>query len=156
MTLGIPETVYSDNGLQFSAREFAIFSNEGELVPAHNQLAVPLPVECESRVKCQIGEETLETSSRFTTSAVRIQKHDYSWYDTKPMQRLLHRSTRSIISQLDCGRTDDKSNRTEKERELRRTQYHYKHLYCFSPVWIRTCFFKLPLSANCAPQESHL
>ncbi|KAK2183561.1 hypothetical protein NP493_306g01000 [Ridgeia piscesae] len=24
------------------------------------------------------------------------------------------------------------------------------------PVWIRTCFFKLPLSENCAPQVSHL
>ena len=53
-------------------------------LPAHNQLAVSLPVEWESRVKCQIGEETLETSCRSTTCAVRIQKHDYSWYDNKP------------------------------------------------------------------------
>ena len=27
---------------------------------------------------------------------------------------------------------------------------------CFSPVWIRTCFFKLPLIENCAPHVSHL
>ena len=46
---------------------------------------------------------------------------------TRPIQRLLLGSTRSVIRQMDCGRTDDKSNRTEKERKLR-TQYHYnKH-----------------------------
>ena len=94
-------------------------------LPAYNQFTVSLPVEWESRVKCQIGEETLETSCRSTTCTVRKQKHDYSWYANTPIQRLLHRSTRSIIPQLDCGRTNDKSNRTEKERKLRRTQYHY-------------------------------
>ena len=104
-------------------------------LPAHNQIAVSLPVEWDSQVKCQIGEETLETSCRSTACAVRTQKHDYSWYDNMPIQRLLHRSTRSIIPQLDCGRTDEKSNRTEKERKLRRIQYHYnKHLYGFSHV----------------------
>ena len=54
---------------------------------------------------------------------------------TSPIQRLLHRSTtRSSIPQLDCGRTDDKPNRTEKERTLRRTQYHYKHARLLPPI----------------------
>ena len=48
---------------------------------------------------------------------------------------MLHRSTRSIIPQLDCSRTDDKSNRTEKERKLRRTHYHYnKHTRDSPPI----------------------
>ena len=33
---------------------------------------------------------------------------------------------------------------------------HISHMYGLSPVWIRTCIFKLPLCENCAPQVSHL
>ena len=81
--LDIPETVHSDNGHQFSAREFAIFTNEWDFQhttssPYHSQSN-----EWESLLKCQIGEETLETSCRSITCAARIQKHDYSWYDNK-------------------------------------------------------------------------
>ena len=67
--LEIPETVHSDNR-QFSAREF-IFSNEWDF-----QHTTSSPYHSQSNgkaVKCQIGGET-----------VRIQKHDYSWYDNKP------------------------------------------------------------------------
>ena len=75
--LGILETVHSDNGSQFSAREL---TGTSSTQPAHR--ITPSRMGKPSQVSN--GEETLETSCRSTTCAVRIQKHDYSWYDNKP------------------------------------------------------------------------
>ena len=155
MSLGIPETVHSDNGPQFSTREFAIFSNEWDFQhttssPYHSQSNG----KAESSVK--LAKKLLKRAAYPHLSLLEYRNTITAGMTPSP-HRLLHRSTRSIISQLDCGGTGNNSNRTKKERKLRRTQYDYhKHLYGFSPVWIRSCFFKLPLSEKCAPKEKHL
>ena len=59
--LGIPETVHSDNGHRFSAREFATFTNEWDF-----QHTTCSPYHSQSNGK-----------------AYSSVKHDYSWYDNK-------------------------------------------------------------------------
>ena len=39
---------------------------------------------------------------------------------------------------------------------LLRIVHHRYHICRVLPVWIQTCFLKLPLTENCAPQVSHL
>lgn len=132
--LGIPEIVHSDNGPQFSAREFAVFSNEWDFLhttssPYHSQSNG----KAESSVK--LAKRLLKRAADPQLALLEYRNTITAGMTTSPIQRLLHRSTRSIIPQLDCGRTDDKQSRTEKERKLRRTQYHYnKHARDLPPI----------------------
>ena len=131
---GIPETVHSDNGPQFSAREFAIFNNESDF-----QHTTSSPYHSQSNGKAEscviLAKRLLKRAADPQLALLEHTNTITAGTTTSPIQRLLHRSTRSIIPQLDCGRTDDKSNRTEKERKLRRTRYHYhKHARDLPPI----------------------
>ena len=113
---GKPETVHSDNEPQFSAREFAIFSNELDFQhttssPYHSQSHG----KAESSVK--LAKRLLKRAADPQLALLEYRNRITAGMTTSPIQRLLHRSTRPIIPQLDCNRTDDKSNRTEKETD---------------------------------------
>ena len=125
---GIPETDLSFPHVNLLS---SAMSGTSSTQPA----AVSLLVEWESRVKCQISEETLETSCRSTTCAVRIQKHDYSWYDNKPDTETVE-SIHEVYQYRSWTVVEPMtSNRTEKERKRRRTQYHYnKHARDLPPI----------------------
>ena len=65
--LGIPETVHSDNGPQFSAREFAIFSNEWDF-----QLTIRSPYHSQSNGK---AESSVKMAKRNMTIHVHCTHH---------------------------------------------------------------------------------
>ena len=119
---------------QFSALEFAIFSNKWDFQhttssPYHSQSNG----KAESSVK--LAKRLLKRAADPQLALLEYRNTIIAGMTTSPIQRLLHRSTRSIIPQLDCGRSDDNSNRTEKERKLRRTQCHYnKHTRDLPPI----------------------
>ena len=126
--------MHSDNGPRFSARECAILGNEWDFQhttssPYHSQSNG----NADSSVK--LAKRLLKRAADPQLALLEYRNTITVGMTTNPIHRLLHRSTRSIIPQLDCGRTDDKSNRTEKESKLRRTQYDYnKHARDLPPI----------------------
>ena len=114
--LGIPETVHSDNGPQFSARDFAIFSNEWDF-----QHTTRSPYHTQSNGK---AESSVKLAKKLLTRAADPQlallenRNTITAGITSPYRDCC--IDPRGLSQLDCGRTDEKSNRTEKERKLRR------------------------------------
>ena len=103
--LGIPETMHSDNGPQFSAREFAIFSNEWDFQHTTSSLASQM-----EKPSVKSAKRLLKRTADPQLALLEYRNTITAGMTTSPIQRLLHPSTRSIIPQLDCGRTDDKSN----------------------------------------------
>ena len=125
--LGSPLIVYSDNGPQFTAREFARFSEEWDFEhttssPYHSQSTG----KAESSVKQ--AKRLLKRAKDVQLALLEHRNTTTAGMTTSPIQRLLHRSTRSILPQLRLAEpVNHKHNRDEKEKKRQKTEKRYNH-----------------------------
>ena len=121
----------------FSTREFAIFSNEWDFQhttssPYHSQSNG----KAESSVK--LAKKLLKRAADSQLALFVYRNTITAGMTTNPIHRLLHRSTRSIIPQLDCGGTDDKLNRgyghVSSNKHFWRIVHHKFHISMVSPL----------------------
>ena len=96
--LGIPISVHSDNGVQFTAREFAIFSAEWgsdhtTSSPYHSQSNG----KADSSVK--LAKTLLKRAADPHIALLEYRNNVTAGMTTSPIERVINRSTRSILPQ---------------------------------------------------------
>ena len=121
--LGIPQCVHSDNGPQFTAREFAVFSANWEF-----EHTTSSPYHAQSNGK---AESSVKLAKRMPKRAddpqlalLEYRNTITAGMTTSPIQRLFNRSTRFILLQRERISAEDKVNRAEKKGNNVKTQYH--------------------------------
>ena len=117
--LGFPLIAHSDNGPQFTAREFARFSEEWDF-----EHTTSSPYHSQSNGK---AESSIKQAKRLLKRAKDVQlallEHrntTTAGMTTSPIQRLFHRSTRSILPQGLAEQVDGK--KIEKRRKRNGTR----------------------------------
>ena len=106
--------MHSDNGLQFTASEFAVFSANWEFEhttssPYHSQPNG----KAESSVK--LAKRMLKRAAYPQLALLKYRNTVTEGMTTSPIQRLFNISARSILPQRECISAEDKVNRAEKK-----------------------------------------
>ena len=123
--LGIPNTIVSDNGPQFTARQFQTFSQEWNFTHCTSSPYYPQANgKAESAVK--IAKRILRRCDDPELALLEYRNTPVESATTSPIQQLIGRSTRSVIPQKmsNCTPTA-REHRDNKLQHHRRVQKHY-------------------------------
>ena len=110
--LGIPQCVHSENGPQFTAREFAVFSANWEF-----EHTTSSQYHSQSNGK---AESSVKLAKRMRATDPQLALLEYrntitAGKTNSPIQILFNRSTLSILPQRERVSAEDKVNRAEKK-----------------------------------------
>lgn len=133
---GIPEVVQSDNGPQFTSAEFRRFSEAWKFtVTSSSPYHSKSNGKAESAVK--IAKRLLKRAEDPYLGLLEFRNTPTTEMTTSPVQRLMNRTTRSVIPQVrqDFNPTTTAAVRAEKQRRRLKIQHQYnKHARDLSQI----------------------